>query len=279
MIVRVAHHQFSSEERRAAAEVNGAGRVRPALAAQPGFHATYYGRTGRLEAYSIAVWEDRAQGEAAAAVMNSQPLLPGQTRDVLPTPEAIASTNRSPRSSAIVCPSSAGSPATVSPMAKPPRSPMPGHADAPGAAAGGSCGPLPGVPPSVPRLGRTDRTDLLGDGGGDGRRRPGHQGLGGCRADRGSRARLRIDQDDRALPSGTRGRGRPVHHAGPGVRIARAAPAAHQAEVGESVTNPSASSVRPATTRAGPRRPRAGASSRGSPSRSPRSRTWSRRPA
>ena len=90
MIVRVAHHQFSSEERRAAAEVNSAGRVRPALAAQPGFHATYYGRTGRLEAYSIAVWEDRAQGEAAAAVMNSQPLLPGQTRDMLPTPEATA---------------------------------------------------------------------------------------------------------------------------------------------------------------------------------------------
>lgn len=90
MIVRVAHHQFVSEERRHEAEVNSEGRVRPALAAQPGFLATYYGRTGHLEAYSIAVWEDRAQGEAAAAIMNSQPLLPGQSRDMLPTPDAIA---------------------------------------------------------------------------------------------------------------------------------------------------------------------------------------------
>lgn len=90
MIVRVAHFRFPDEEHRAAAQVNGSQRVWPALASQPGAHAIYYGRSAELEGYSISLWEDREKGEAAAAFMNSRPLLPGHTRDMLPTPDAVA---------------------------------------------------------------------------------------------------------------------------------------------------------------------------------------------
>ena len=89
MIVRIAHFRFPDERRRAAAELNGSQRVWPALASQPGAHAIYYGRTGELEAYSISVWEDLAKGEAAGAFMNSRPLLPEQTPEMLPTPDAV----------------------------------------------------------------------------------------------------------------------------------------------------------------------------------------------
>jgi heme-degrading monooxygenase HmoA len=90
VIVRVAHFQFPDEEHRAAAQVNGSQRVWPALASQPGAHAIYYGRSASLEGYSISLWEDRDKGEAAAAFMNSRPLLPGHTPDMLPTPDAVA---------------------------------------------------------------------------------------------------------------------------------------------------------------------------------------------
>ena len=89
MIVRIAHFRFPDEDHRAAAELNGSQRVWPALASQPGAHAIYYGRTGDLEAYSISVWEDHAKGEAAGAFMNSRPLLPEQTPEMLPTPDAV----------------------------------------------------------------------------------------------------------------------------------------------------------------------------------------------
>ena len=90
MIVRVAHFRFPDEEHRAAAQLNGSQRVWPALASQPGAHAIYFGRSAELEGYSISLWEDRETGEAAAAFMNSRPLLPGQTPDMLPTPDAVA---------------------------------------------------------------------------------------------------------------------------------------------------------------------------------------------
>jgi heme-degrading monooxygenase HmoA len=90
VIVRVAHFRFPDEEHRAAAQVNGSQRVWPALASQPGAHAIYYGRSAELEGYSISLWEDREKGEAAAAFMNSRPLLPGQTPDMLPAPDAVA---------------------------------------------------------------------------------------------------------------------------------------------------------------------------------------------
>jgi heme-degrading monooxygenase HmoA len=89
MIVRIAHFQFPDEKHRAAAEVNGSQRVWPALASQPGAHAIYYGRSAGLEGYSISVWEDHAKGEAAGAFMNSRPLLPGHSPDMLPTPDAV----------------------------------------------------------------------------------------------------------------------------------------------------------------------------------------------
>lgn len=90
MIVRVAHFRFPDEEHRAVAQLNGSQRVWPALASQPGAHAIYYGRSADLEGYSISLWEDREKGEAAAAFMNSRPLLPGHTPDMLPTPDAVA---------------------------------------------------------------------------------------------------------------------------------------------------------------------------------------------
>jgi heme-degrading monooxygenase HmoA len=90
MIARVARFTLPSVGHREAAERNGVERVGPALAREPGFHAIYYGRTGELEALSISLFESREANEAAAAVMNAQPLLPGQVPELLPTPVSVA---------------------------------------------------------------------------------------------------------------------------------------------------------------------------------------------
>jgi heme-degrading monooxygenase HmoA len=90
MIARVARFTYPSQQHRDEAERNGSERVGPSLAREPGFQAIYYGRTAELEALSISVFEHREANEAAATVMNAQPLLPGQAAQMLPTPAAVA---------------------------------------------------------------------------------------------------------------------------------------------------------------------------------------------
>jgi heme-degrading monooxygenase HmoA len=89
MIARVARFRVPSLQHREAAERNGAERVGPALAREPGFHAIYYGRTGDLEALSISLFDSREANEAAGAVMNARPLLAGQVPEMLPTPVSV----------------------------------------------------------------------------------------------------------------------------------------------------------------------------------------------
>lgn len=89
MIARVASFRFPTVRHRDEAERNGSERVGPSLAAQPGFQAIYYGRIADLEALSISVFDSLDDADAAAATMNAQPLLRGQTPDLLPTPESV----------------------------------------------------------------------------------------------------------------------------------------------------------------------------------------------
>ncbi len=89
MIARIARFRFPSLRHREEAERNGSERVGRSLAAQPGFQAIYFGRVAELEAFSISIFESREANERAAAVMNAQPLLPGQTPEMLPTPESV----------------------------------------------------------------------------------------------------------------------------------------------------------------------------------------------
>jgi heme-degrading monooxygenase HmoA len=90
MIAGVARFTLPSLQHREQAERNGAERVGPALAGEPGFRAIYYGRTDELEALSISLFDSRAANEAAAAVMNARPLLAGQVSENLPTPKSVA---------------------------------------------------------------------------------------------------------------------------------------------------------------------------------------------
>jgi heme-degrading monooxygenase HmoA len=90
MIARVATFRFPTVRHRAEAERNGSERVGPALAAQPGFRAIYYGRTAELEAISISVFDSAELATAAGETMNAQPLLAGQTPELLPTPDSVA---------------------------------------------------------------------------------------------------------------------------------------------------------------------------------------------
>jgi heme-degrading monooxygenase HmoA len=89
MIARVARFTFPSQQHREEAERNGGGRVGPAIARAPGFHALYFGRTGELDGVSISLFESREANEAAGTAMNATPLLPGQVPDMLPTPESV----------------------------------------------------------------------------------------------------------------------------------------------------------------------------------------------
>ena len=89
MIARIARFRFPSLRHREEAEHNGSERVGPSLAAQPGFQAIYFGRIAELEAFSISIFESREANERAAAIMNAQPLQPGQTPEMLPTPESV----------------------------------------------------------------------------------------------------------------------------------------------------------------------------------------------
>jgi len=89
MIARIARFRFPSLRHREEAERNGSERVGPSLAAQPGFQAIYFGRIAELEALSISIFESRDANERAAAIMNAQPLLPGQTPEMLPTPVSV----------------------------------------------------------------------------------------------------------------------------------------------------------------------------------------------
>ena len=89
MIARIARFRFPSLRHRDEAERNGSERVGPSLAAHAGFHAIYFGRIAELEAFSISIFESRDANERAAAIMNAQPLLPGQTPEMLPTPESV----------------------------------------------------------------------------------------------------------------------------------------------------------------------------------------------
>lgn len=90
MIARVARFRFPSLRHREEAERNGVERVGPSLAAQPGFQAVYFGRYAELEAFSISMFESREANERAGALMNAQPLRPGQSPDMLPTPGSVA---------------------------------------------------------------------------------------------------------------------------------------------------------------------------------------------
>jgi heme-degrading monooxygenase HmoA len=89
MIARIARFRFPSVRHREEAERNGSERVGPSLAAQPGFQAIYFGRIAELEAFSISIFESRDANERAAAIMNAEPLQPGQTPEMLPTPESV----------------------------------------------------------------------------------------------------------------------------------------------------------------------------------------------
>ena len=90
MIARVARFRFPSLRHREEAERNGVERVGPSLAAQPGFQAVYVARIAELEAFAISMFESREATERAGALMNAQPLLPGQSSDMLPTPGTVA---------------------------------------------------------------------------------------------------------------------------------------------------------------------------------------------
>ena len=89
MIARVATFTFPTAQHRDEAERNGSERVGPALSRAPGFRGIYYGRTAGLDALSISLFESREANEAAAAVMNAQPLLPDQVAQMLPTPGSV----------------------------------------------------------------------------------------------------------------------------------------------------------------------------------------------
>jgi heme-degrading monooxygenase HmoA len=89
MIARVATFTFPTGQHRDEAERNGSERVGPALSRAPGFRGIYYGRTTSLDALSISLFESREANEAAAAVMNAQPLLPDQIAQMLPTPGSV----------------------------------------------------------------------------------------------------------------------------------------------------------------------------------------------
>jgi heme-degrading monooxygenase HmoA len=89
MIARVARFRFPSLRHREEAERNGSQRVGRSLAAQPGFQAIYFGRIAELEAFSISIFDSREANERAAAIMNAEPLLPGQTPEMLPTPVSV----------------------------------------------------------------------------------------------------------------------------------------------------------------------------------------------
>jgi heme-degrading monooxygenase HmoA len=89
MIARIARFRFPSLRYREEAERNGSERVGPSLAAQPGFQAIYFGRIAELEAVSISIFESREANERAAAIMNAQPLQPGQTPEMLPTSDSV----------------------------------------------------------------------------------------------------------------------------------------------------------------------------------------------
>ena len=89
MIARVARHRYPNRGLREEAERNRSGRVVPSIIRQPGFRATFYGRNAELEAFSIAMFDSAEAGAAAGAAMDAEPLLPGQTPEMLPTPGSI----------------------------------------------------------------------------------------------------------------------------------------------------------------------------------------------
>ncbi|MEO8571915.1 MAG: hypothetical protein ABI553_09470 [Chloroflexota bacterium] len=89
MIARVARLRYPSQLLRAEAERNRSGRVVPSIIRQPGFRATFYGRIAELEAFSITMFDSAEAAAVASAAIDAEPLLPGQTPEMLPTPESI----------------------------------------------------------------------------------------------------------------------------------------------------------------------------------------------
>jgi len=76
-------------EQHAAAEYNFRNRFRAALISQPGLVVNFLVRGEDDNVLSFSVWESRAAMEEGGRRANEVPLLPGQRREDIPSPDRV----------------------------------------------------------------------------------------------------------------------------------------------------------------------------------------------
>ena len=89
MIARVAYFESMTSAQHAAAEYNFRNRFRAALISQPGLVVNFLVRGEDDNVLSFSVWESRAAMEEGGRRANEVPLLPGQRREDIPSPDRV----------------------------------------------------------------------------------------------------------------------------------------------------------------------------------------------
>ena len=87
MIARIGYFEGLTPEQEAESERNLRERFKPAISSQEGFIAAYWLRQSGGRIISFSIWESEDHLRAGGTRANAVPLLPGQTAELIPSPD------------------------------------------------------------------------------------------------------------------------------------------------------------------------------------------------